>query len=106
MKKVVFILLALYCSLNVLASDELKKEDERKFSLKDFSIMGKLIKADSIFRQQKLICNVCCTFTATSMDGQQTVSQTACAGWIFTSCETAGARACERARIAAVYAVF
>lgn len=105
MKKVLFILLILSCSLYVLANSYSEKELEPRCLTSYFSNIEKLIKADST-RQQKSVCHVCCTFSVTSSDGTQTITTSACAGWLLTSCETAAERACERARIAAISAAF
>jgi hypothetical protein len=105
MKKVLFILLTLSCSLYVFAGTYPEKELEPRFSLDSYSTIDKMTKADST-RQQKPVCHACCKYSVTSADGTQTITTSACGGWLLTSCETAAERACERARIAAIYAAF
>lgn len=45
---------------------------------------------------QKPLCRICCTVSVADPFGGM-VGITACAGWLLTSCETAGERACEKA---------
>lgn len=60
---------------------------------------------ERLLNKMKPFCRVSCTFTTTTADGR-TFSYTATAGGLFTSCETAGEKACEKARLAAVMDFF
>lgn len=42
------------------------------------------------------VCHICCTISVPDGFGGL-IGVMACAGWLFTSCETAGERACEKA---------
>lgn len=121
MKKIIFALFALCCSLYAIALDNSSVKDNletvrsSKISPKISSVSTKalltgkgnkvnIVKGNKKYSLNKKnpVCRVSCTFTVVTHDGQS-LSYTATAGWFLMGCETAGERACEKARLAAIW---
>ena len=105
MKALFYITILFAISLNTLAGDTFNSNtDSKKVFMRFFQIEKK--HNDSMIDLGKQVCTVCCTFSATSSDGLQTVTTKVCSGGLFTSCETAGEQACLKARLSVLKAVY
>jgi hypothetical protein len=109
MRKILFFMIVF--SFAITASANTKPALDKRYEKVIFPVKCNMASIEKIAMSnllaiRKSLCHVCCTFTATSMDGEQNVTRSACAGNLFTSCERAGNTACTRARLAALTAVF
>jgi hypothetical protein len=93
MKKIILVFAAFIFSSTVYSNNEIKNNDT----------INKDIKNNEIKKDEA--CRVCCTVSVPDGYGNL-VGSTACAGSIFTSCETAGENACKKAGKKSIEAIF
>ncbi len=107
MKKVLILALTFFFTLTVSANIKpVATISMSFFKLSETKHLISLKKLNNSSDSKSPACRVCCTFTVTSSDGEHSISREACAGGLFTSCETAGNTACTRARLAAAAAAY